>query len=192
MTQQLLRNLVKSRRGFSLIELLVVVAIATVLVTLLIAAIGKVRDQSRRTKAVNAINQVATAFGAYYDEYKRWPMGIAQGGGDTGPNIEATSTGIKIDRGVVSLLKGGDTAGMNPKQIRFMDFSPSDIVGGYFVDPWGNPYKYMLDYNQDRNLHVWFDGNSWDVDLKQPVAVWSTGKNGSDRLADSDDDVRNW
>ncbi len=73
-----------------------------------------------------------------------------------------------------------------------MDFSPSDIVGGYFVDPWGNPYKYMLDYNQDRNLHVWFDGNSWDVDLKQPVAVWSTGKNGSDRLADSDDDVRNW
>lgn len=186
MTRTSLRN----GRGFTLIELLVVVAIIGILVALLIPTIQKVKQQGRKSVALDEIKQIEAALLAYNAEYRRWPTGISVG--DTGPNAESTAAGIPVRSSVLEALRGVNVTPANPRCVPFMTVATNRCnAAGDYVDPWGNVYRYMLDYNLDGNLLVRFSGGG-STNLLRHAAVWSPGLDKSDAPGKQADDVRSW
>lgn len=77
------------RRGFTLVELLVSIAIIGLLVALLIPAVQAARESGRRSRCVNNLRQIGIALSDYHGRTAGLPSGYLSGfdsaGDDTGP-----------------------------------------------------------------------------------------------------------
>jgi prepilin-type N-terminal cleavage/methylation domain-containing protein len=112
-----------NRHGMTLIELLAAIVIIGVLMSLLMPALQKTRQRSRRIKAQAELRELTKAWNAYWYTYEAWPASGTFG----------------MDSAKVDIL-----AGNNPLSIKFMEFRPDALANG-LLDPWGNLYTVNLE-----------------------------------------------
>ncbi len=79
--------LCEKRTGFTLVELLVGIAIIGILIALLLPAVRTAREAPRRAHCGNNMKQIGLAIHGYHDVHKRFPPGRLWLGG--GPNWAA-------------------------------------------------------------------------------------------------------
>jgi prepilin-type N-terminal cleavage/methylation domain-containing protein len=199
-----------TRQGFTLIELLTVMAIIVVLAALLFPAVGKVRTKAKVMKARQEISQIDVGLRGYLDEYAIETFGDVMAYNHAIDEMELAN-GIELGVPLLRMLSAAsdmdqEERDANPKAVPFLSAPVRSLgtggrIAGPWVDPWGNPYKIMLDFNQDGVVSVNFTDGSGQTNLTQvPVAVWSRGADGSDKDPASanategnwEDDVRNW
>jgi prepilin-type N-terminal cleavage/methylation domain-containing protein len=65
----------RRRAGFTLIEILVVIAIIAILIALLLPAVQAAREASRRMACGNNLKQLALALNNYHTTNEGFPMG---------------------------------------------------------------------------------------------------------------------
>lgn len=67
----------KRQKGFTLVELLVVMAVIIILAGLLLPALSKAREQGRRTSCMNNLRQIGLAIAMYRLDYNEaYPTGL--------------------------------------------------------------------------------------------------------------------
>jgi prepilin-type N-terminal cleavage/methylation domain-containing protein len=175
------RNALQTRpAAFTLIELLVVIAIIAILIGLLFPAFRAVQNQAKQTQAKNDLTQIVNAVNAYYTDYGKYPLVIA----DTlyGPGGAATNDVLFNE-----LRAAGAT--QNLRQIVFINppYVKNDTVGNrrsgvsptdnQYYDPWGRPYNVRIDGNYDNQLTNPYTG-AGPSPLAIGVIAWSGGKDG--------------
>jgi type II secretory pathway pseudopilin PulG len=143
-------------------ELLTVIAIIAVLAGLLFPALTAARRAAKEGKAKVQINQLATAFRSYYNEYALWPT-----------NGSITSTAIWL-----GILQGTDTTN-NPRKIVFMEFKSSESsyngVAGIY-DPWNQNYNLGFDTNYDNTIDIPSSASlPSGASTNTSFLIWSTG-----------------
>lgn len=111
--------------GFTLIEMMMVVAIIGIIVSLLFPALQKARHRGRIVKAESEVRELSKAWNAYWFTYATLPGSGA------------------MSAGKVQLLQGG-----NPQNIMFMTFPKGAESTGFF-DPWDKLYEVDLDTDAD-------------------------------------------
>lgn len=73
---------VNGRRGFTFVELLLVITILSILIALLLPAVQQTREAARRNSCKNNLLQIGIALQNYHDHFGMFPAGTVN---DTGP-----------------------------------------------------------------------------------------------------------
>lgn len=125
------RNTARRPSGFSLLEMMLVVAVIGILMGMLGASAYAARQRTYVTQAQAEAQQVATAFKSYWLAKNKWPDGFGSGW-------------TKLTRKNLGVLLGGDADGTV-----YLDVPPDRFEGdgdnAEFLDPWGHPYEVSID-----------------------------------------------
>lgn len=70
----------RARRGFSIIEMLVVIGVIALLMGLLLAAVQSAREAARRNQCLNNLKQIGLALQTYESSHGCFPFGVGGGG----------------------------------------------------------------------------------------------------------------
>jgi len=137
-------------RGFTLIEMLTVVAIIAVLAGLVAAGMVMARKKARRAEAAALIKNVEAAAKTFQLNYNRWPW-----------EIEAATLKDKLNAGdIFAELCPGNTALtpcgyqplLNKQRVEYLAIPPASIRNGKVVDTWGGELD--LYWNPDTRAFV--------------------------------------
>ncbi len=164
-----------SKRAFTLIELLAVMAIMTLLAALLLTAVMRARVEAWRAKAKDEAHQVVVAWNAYLLDHRTFPTNV-------GCILEMNSNTIAI------LNRGSRYNQFTP----YMEFNRDQLARG-MRDRWDNLFQVALDAGlPPRDTGPAYDGEvtaGAHGKVRKSVAVWTAGPDG---VEGNEDDCTSW
>src|SRR5690348_8546078 len=99
----------KRRRGFSLIELLIVVAIILIIITMAVPQYNKAQRFARETAAITAIQTIHKMQVQYQSQYGRYATTLAELGPPANGGADNPSGAGLINNDLANGIKGGYT-----------------------------------------------------------------------------------
>lgn len=158
----------KKNNGFTLLELLTVIAIIIILAGILIPAVGIVRQKAKAARAQADIESLSVAIKMFETDFGTSPA--AAGSSNEFIKYLGAQLGMSAD-GSVNFTPGATDTKYGP----YMEFKSKDTSGNTFNDPWGKPYVYTVPGTHNTA--------SFDI--------YSFGPNKADNQGGSDD-ITNW
>lgn len=158
-------------RGFSLVELLVVISIIGLLAGLTSVAVSRAMDSGKNAKAKSEAMAIVSAVKAYKQEYGRFPGDLSQS------NTKFADDSFKD---LIKVLVGDSTntlSGLqpaNPKAVRFLEGAQGGANG--MPDPWKHQYVVIVDTGETGEIAYTNAGTA--INLKLSVLAVSYGKDG--------------
>lgn len=198
-------------RGFTLVELLVVIAVIAILAGLSIPVMSSVKTRQKATSTKMLIERLKLAINQYEQDYGNWPPSNPK---EVGLPVTGTNDGIKTLVRCLSSKRKGDPYFQFEDEVLKKDESGRTVVGNptnsYFatrdlfecVDAFGNAFIYLHNADYDRGQKVELAGEtSTAVGVKSKKTsqyhnqngyqLWSAGANGKNDAGD-EDDVVSW
>ena len=112
--------------GFTLVELLTVIAIIGILAGLTLVAVGQAKKRAYLAKANSEVRELVKAWNVYWLTFGAWPEALKGG-----TNVPMTTANVRY-------LRGANDMGLYLLDVKM----PSEG----FKDPWGN--FYTVDFSQ--------------------------------------------
>jgi len=184
----MIRKKLNEKKGFTLIELVIVIAIIAILAALLVPTILAQAERARIATAKDSVNEVAGTMKRFHEDTSYWPYGntIWFGAPNFSPGVAPTAFTTN-DTAMFSANPPPSSMGL-PQLPRCRDVTPGMICynGPYMgrgnsladdtnKDPWGNPLYFVYLRPDDG-----FSGGSPQAP-GGVVAVWSLGPDGLDQ-----------
>jgi len=189
-----------SRRGFTMIELLIVVVIIGILVSLLLPVIGTIREKARKTATRAVIDGLSNALSKYYNDFDEYPPSTVGDLGDPGaPQPDALFFYLCGPEGQgITKITGSKKRLIEP----YINIPPEFLKKTndnkyHVVDSWGTEIVYL---NSKAYVDSLSGGNVQQVVKSDKVmnpGSFDLYSKGPDRNEDPDprkliDDITNW
>lgn len=159
------------KHGFTLIEMLVVIAIIGLLSAILIPAVGKGLASSKKRRADMEIQALKTAIEQFYDDHHYMPYWKSEKDSKLGDDVDSSG-----DAGIHDIVMQILT-GSNVLKKAYITFKSTDGFDDYrFKDPWKQDYVVILDRNNDGITE--YAGEK----VRQKVLVYSEGPPNGDPI----------
>ncbi|HEY8966122.1 MAG TPA: type II secretion system protein [Candidatus Methylacidiphilales bacterium] len=162
------RSFARGSRGFTLVELLIVITIIGVLASLAFPAFGNAMNAAKKTQASAMANQLKTAVYNFYTDYGYYP---------TQPQQQ------EIDNRTLYKILVAQDQENNPRGIAYMEFKANDLDNpdspSMYVDPWyrgvktsAQNYHVLVDFDYDNVITL---SGATPGQITASVAVWDPG-----------------
>jgi len=139
-----------SRSAFTLLELLVVMAILMLIISLVLSAVMKVREAANRASCANNLRNIGMAFQDFVRDYKTYPTG----GGDVFINADLIPNNVQY-AGAPSIRPMPRVASDFTKAVGPAgSISRSGVPNRREYQDWGWAYQ-ILPYIEQRDIWAW-------------------------------------
>lgn len=152
-------------RGFTVLELLIVIAIVSILAALILSVAGPVRKKAVRAQALQLIQSAEHAAKSFQLAHNRWPWNAD--GQTLAKKLPAQDIFAELAPGNPALAPAAHTPLANTQKTEFLSLPASAIRNGRVIDPWGNELEFF-----------------WNPDTRSVVIV-SAGPNGVNETVDT-------
>ncbi len=173
--------------GFTLVELLVVVAVIAILAAILIPSVGAAQKSAKKRKAELECNAIKVAVEQFFADFKYMPWGDPDDAKSRVGDDKWTKD-PKEHEDVMKLLRGDNKLHKAYLEISSRDTkssSSSEDEEELFYDPWKNYYRIYMDRNLDQQIDYTYGSDT--KTYKARVLVLSYGPDGE---GDNADDIR--